>query len=109
MPHLGVLVPVLLIGFLGYGLSLALFVVALRQLGTARTGAYFSAAPFIGAAIAIGVFRESTTSLFWFAALLMLLGLWLHLTERHEHPHWHGELQHSHPHYPDIQHRHEHR
>jgi drug/metabolite transporter (DMT)-like permease len=109
VPHQGVLAPVLLIGFLGYGLSLALFVVALRQLGTARTGAYFSAAPFIGAAIAIGVFQESTTSLFWLAALLMLLGLWLHLTERHEHPHWHGELHHSHPHYPDVQHRHEHR
>lgn len=109
MPHLGVLTPVLLIGFLGYGLSLALFVVALRQLGTARTGAYFSAAPFVGAAIAIGIFQESTTPLFWLAAALMLLGLWLHLTERHEHPHWHGDLQHSHPHYPDIQHRHEHR
>lgn len=109
IPQLGVLAPVLLIGFMGYGLSLALFVLALRQLGTARTGAYFSAAPFIGAAIAIGVFQESTTPLFWLAALLMLLGLWLHLTERHEHPHWHGELQHSHPHYPDVQHRHEHR
>lgn len=108
MPQPGVLAPVLLIGFLGYGLSLALFVLALRQLGTARTGAYFSAAPFFGAAIAIGVFRESTTPLFWLASLLMMLGLWLHLTERHEHPHWHGELQHSHPHYPDIQHRHEH-
>lgn len=109
MPHAGVLAPVLLIGFLGYGLSLALFVVALRQLGTARTGAYFSAAPFIGAAIAIAVFAERPTPLFWLAALLMLLGLWLHLTERHEHPHWHGDLQHSHPHYPDIHHRHEHR
>lgn len=109
MPPPGLLAPVLLVGFLGYGLSLVLFVLALRQLGTARTGAYFSAAPFIGAAIAIGVFQESTTPLFWLAALLMLLGLWLHLTERHEHPHWHGDLQHSHPHYPDIHHRHEHR
>ncbi|MFZ4480488.1 MAG: DMT family transporter [Rhodoferax sp.] len=101
--------PVLLIGFLGYGLSLALFVLALRQLGAARTGAYFSAAPFIGAALAITWFGEATSPLFWVASLLMAAGLWLHLTERHSHPHWHGETQHSHPHFPDVEHRHEHR
>ncbi|MND07304.1 hypothetical protein D3C83_291930 [compost metagenome] len=38
-----------LLGFLGYGISLTLFIVALRHLGTARTGAYFSVAPFFGA------------------------------------------------------------
>ncbi len=101
--------PLLLIGFLGYGLSLALFVVALRHLGAARTGAYFSAAPFIGAAIAIGFFNEATSPWFWVAGALMAAGLWLHLTERHSHPHWHGDLQHSHPHYPDAEHRHAHR
>ncbi len=101
--------PVLLIGFFGYGLSLVLFVVALRHLGSARTGAYFSAAPFIGAAIALGVFHETTSIWFWLAGILMAGGLYLHLTERHEHPHWHGEMQHSHAHFPDIQHRHEHR
>lgn len=100
--------PVLLIGFLGYGISLALFVLSLRGLGAARTGAYFGAAPFMGAAIAIGVFGESTSPLFWGAGLLMAAGLWLHLTERHEHPHWHGTLQHSHPHFPDMDHRHDH-
>ncbi|WP_296444910.1 DMT family transporter [Rhodoferax sp. UBA5149] len=100
--------PVLLIGFLGYGLSLTLFVVALRGLGAARTGAYFGAAPFMGAAIAVGLFHESTSPWFWGAGLFMAVGLWLHLTERHEHPHWHGNLQHSHPHYPDMDHRHDH-
>jgi len=100
--------PVLLIGFLGYGLSLVLFVLALRQLGAARTGAYFSAAPFIGAALAIGWFGEATSPLFWVAGLLMTAGLYLHLSERHSHPHWHGDLQHSHPHFPDVDHRHEH-
>jgi drug/metabolite transporter (DMT)-like permease len=100
--------PVLLIGFLGYGVSLTLFVVALRGLGSARTGAYFGAAPFMGAAIAIGVFHEAASLWLWGAGLLMVWGLWLHLTERHEHPHWHGNLQHSHAHFPDIEHRHEH-
>ncbi|HEY5581250.1 MAG TPA: DMT family transporter [Rhodoferax sp.] len=108
LPAWRVVGPVLLIGFLGYGISLTLFVLALRGLGAARTGAYFGAAPFMGAGIAIGVFGESTSPLFWGAGLLMAAGLWLHLTERHEHPHWHGTLQHSHPHFPDIHHRHDH-
>jgi drug/metabolite transporter (DMT)-like permease len=108
VPAWSVTAPVLLIGFLGYGLSLTLFVLALRHLGTARTGAYFSAAPFMGAALAVGWFGEATSALFWGAGMLMAAGLWLHLTERHSHPHWHGQMQHSHPHFPDIQHRHEH-
>jgi drug/metabolite transporter (DMT)-like permease len=109
LPMWAVAAPVLTIGFLGYGLSLTLFVLALRQLGAARTGAYFSAAPFIGAALAVTWFGEPTSPLFWGAGLLMAAGLWLHLTERHSHPHWHGERQHSHPHFPDVEHRHEHR
>ena len=108
MPAWGVTGSVLLIGFVGYGLSLALFVVALRQLGSARTGAYFSAAPFIGAAIAVALFDEPTSAWFWGAGVLMAAGLYLHLTEQHEHPHWHGEMQHSHAHFPDVDHRHDH-
>ncbi len=108
LPVLRVTGSVLLIGFFGYGLSLALFVIALRHLGSARTGAYFSAAPFIGAAIALGLFHEATSAWFWLAGILMAAGLYLHLTERHEHPHWHGQMQHSHAHFPDVEHRHEH-
>jgi len=108
LPPWSVTSPVLLIGFLGYGVSLALFVVALRDLGAARTGAYFGAAPFMGAAIAIGVFHESTSPLFWVAGLLMALGIWLHLTERHEHTHRHGAIQHGHRHTHDAHHQHPH-
>lgn len=108
LPPWSVVGPVLLIGFLGYGVSLALFVVALRGLGAARTGAYFGAAPFMGAAIAIGVFHEATSPLFWSAGLLMALGIWLHLTERHEHLHHHHAMQHGHPHTHDEHHQHLH-
>lgn len=108
LPPLHVASPVLLIGFLGYGVSLTLFVVALRDLGAARTGAYFGAAPFMGAAIAIGVFHESTSPLFWGAGLLMAVGIWLHLTERHEHTHQHEALQHGHWHTHDAHHQHHH-
>src|SRR5262249_11397151 len=52
IPSPGILVSAGVIGFLGYGVSLALFVLGLRHLGTARTGAYFSLAPFVGAVLA---------------------------------------------------------
>jgi drug/metabolite transporter (DMT)-like permease len=97
-----------LIGFFGYGVSLVLFVIALRGLGSARTGAYFSTAPFIGAALAIGVFHEPASAAFWIAALLMAAGIWLHLTERHEHEHAHEGLFHLHPHVHDEHHQHTH-
>ncbi|WP_096526117.1 DMT family transporter [Candidatus Nitrosoglobus terrae] len=98
----------MVVGFLGYGVSLVLFVLALRGLGTARTGAYFSTAPFIGAAIAILAFGEPTSWMFWAAVLLMAIGVWLHLTERHEHMHMHVPITHTHPHVHDSHHRHTH-
>lgn len=96
------------IGFLGYGVSLVLFVLALRGLGTARTGAHFSTAPFIGAAIAVVVFHDPLTPAFGVAATLMGAGVWLHLTERHEHKHRHEKLSHAHLHTHDEHHRHVH-
>ncbi|CAN5404793.1 DMT family transporter [soil metagenome] len=98
----------LLIGFFGYGISLVLFVLALRGLGTARTGAYFSIAPFIGVAIAILFFHETTSVLFWVAAILMSIGIWLHLTEHHDHVHTHEFLFHHHSHIHDEHHQHQH-
>lgn len=98
----------LVLGFLSYGVSLVLFVFALRLLGTARTGAYFSIAPFVGAAIAIAVFREPLTISLLIAGALMALGVWLHLTERHEHEHAHEALDHTHAHVHDEHHQHDH-
>jgi drug/metabolite transporter (DMT)-like permease len=96
------------VGFVGYGVSLALFVLALRQLGAARTGAYFSTAPFLGAVAAILFLSEPITVQLVLAGLLMGAGVWLHLTEDHEHEHEHGPLEHSHPHVHDAHHQHEH-
>ena len=108
VPVLGVLSPTLLIGFLGYGVSLVLFVLALRGLGAARTGAYFSTAPFLGAAVSIVLLGESVSWLFWLAAAFMVAGVWLHLTERHDHSHQHIEHAHTHRHSHDEHHQHEH-
>ncbi|MDP2680712.1 MAG: DMT family transporter [Rhodoferax sp.] len=96
------------VGFVVYGVSLVLFVVGLRHLGTARTAAYFSVAPFFGAALAVPLLGDAITPSLLFAALAMGVGVWLHLTERHDHAHRHGALTHSHPHFPDAHHRHRH-
>jgi drug/metabolite transporter (DMT)-like permease len=97
-----------IVGFLGYGVSLALFVRALRDLGAARTGAYFSTAPFIGAIAAVVLLQEPLTLRLLAAALLMGAGVWLHITESHEHEHQHDELEHVHAHVHDEHHQHEH-
>jgi drug/metabolite transporter (DMT)-like permease len=97
-----------LVGFVGYGVSLVLFVYALRHLGTARTGAYFSTAPFLGAIAALALLQEPLTIQLLAAGVLMGLGVWLHLTEQHEHEHWHQAIEHAHPHIHDEHHRHAH-
>jgi drug/metabolite transporter (DMT)-like permease len=96
------------IGLGGYGISLVLFVRALRDLGTARTGAYFSTAPFVGASLSLLLLHESPGTAFWIAGPLMALGVWLHVTERHSHEHAHEALAHDHSHVHDEHHRHEH-
>lgn len=107
-PPLPILAAAGLLGFFGYGVSLSFFVLALRYLGTARTAAYFALAPFVGAAIAIAGFGEPITLSFVAAALLMGLGLFLHLAERHEHDHIHEPMVHEHRHVHDAHHRHHH-
>ncbi len=96
------------VGFFGIGVSLVLFILALRHLGTARTGAYYSFAPFIGALLAIAILGESLTLKLAVAGLLMGVGLWLHLSERHEHLHDHEGLDHEHSHDHDNHHQHHH-
>jgi hypothetical protein len=95
------------LGLFAYGVSLALFVVGLRHLGTARTGAYFSVAPFFGAVLALAMGEPVTLQLL-IAGALMAFGIWLHLTERHEHKHTHETLGHEHEHEHEEHHQHAH-
>jgi drug/metabolite transporter (DMT)-like permease len=97
-----------IVGFLGIGVSLVMFMLGLRHLGTARTGAYFSLAPFIGALVAVIGFGEPISAPLLVAAILMGVGLWLHLSERHEHDHVHDPLEHDHLHTHDDHHSHDH-
>ncbi|MDL2339321.1 MAG: EamA family transporter [Pseudomonadota bacterium] len=98
----------LLVGFFGYGLSLTLFVVGLRMLGAARTGAYFCVAPLFGVVISLAIWPSVPGPMFWLAAGLMALGVWLHVSERHVHQHAHEPLEHAHEHCHDVHHQHAH-
>ena len=108
LPEAGAMLAAGVVGLLGYGLSLVLFVLGLRHLGTARTGAYFSLAPFVGAALAVVLLAEPASPRLLIAGVLMGLGLWLHLAERHVHEHAHEPLEHEHRHVHDEHHRHGH-
>jgi drug/metabolite transporter (DMT)-like permease len=108
LPAAAGLAQAMALGLLGYGVSLVLFVLALRDLGAARAGAYFSTAPFMGAAIAVLAFAEHPAPAFWLAAILMGSGVWLHLQERHEHAHTHPPVLHTHRHTHDEAHQHRH-
>ena len=107
-PPAFILTKAAVLGLLSYGVSLTLFVLALRHLGTARTGAYFSTAPFVGAALSFLVIGETPGAVFWIAAACMAVGVWLHLTEEHAHEHTHEPLEHDHLHVHDAHHQHEH-
>jgi drug/metabolite transporter (DMT)-like permease len=107
-PSLPILAGAMLVGWFSYGISLALFVIGLRHLGTARTGAYFSVAPFFGAVLAIPLLGEPVSQRLLIAGSLMALGVWLHLTEQHRHEHTHDALEHDHEHIHDAHHQHEH-
>jgi drug/metabolite transporter (DMT)-like permease len=108
LPPLSVVGIAATVGFLGYGVSLVLFVLALRHLGSARTGAYFSIAPFIGAVLAVLLQGDALTGQLLAAGILMAAGVWIHLTERHEHLHSHPPQEHSHAHIHDEHHQHSH-
>jgi len=108
LPGAGALAGALAVGAVAYGISLVLFVLALRHIGAARTGAYFSIAPFVGAAAAVGALHERVTLQLLGAGALMALGVYLHLTERHEHEHDHEVLAHEHRHLHDEHHQHTH-
>jgi drug/metabolite transporter (DMT)-like permease len=108
LPGLGALAGAGALGFFSYGVSLTLFVLALRHLGTARTGAYYALAPFIGAGVAILLLGEPIGIAFIAGGLLMAIGLWLHLTEQHQHEHAHEPMEHEHVHVHDEHHQHDH-
>jgi drug/metabolite transporter (DMT)-like permease len=109
LPSLLIIAQALLVGSFCYGVSITLFVLAMRSLGAARTGTLFATAPFVGAALSLVILREQPASLFFISLPLMILGVVLMLSESHAHSHPHELDEHDHCHsHPDIHHLHNH-
>ena len=109
LPALPTLVGGGLVGVLAYGISLVLFIVGMRHLGAARAGAHYAVAPFFGAAVAVAAGEPVTRNLL-LAGALMAFGVWLHVTEKHQHEHVHTPLTHTHAHtHDDLHHGHQHK
>ncbi len=98
----------MLIGTLSYGASLILYILALRGWGAARTGAFFSVAPFVGAILSVLILGDQLSVSLLFSFVLMAIGTWLITSEKHAHLHYHGTVSHVHEHYHDETHQHEH-
>jgi drug/metabolite transporter (DMT)-like permease len=98
----------LTIGAFSYGVSLILFILALREIGSSRTSTYFSAGPFFGMLFSILILKESPGVADWGASALMLMGLWALYGETHEHVHTHEPITHCHRHSHDEHHQHAH-
>lgn len=90
-----------------YGLSIVLFIRAMRELGTARTSTLFGTAPFVGAVLSLFLFKESQGTLFYFSLPIMLIGAIFLLKEDHAHLHKHDKIAHEHRHnHRDSHHTH---
>ncbi len=105
-PSLSTAIAAMLLGAICYGLSIVLFILAMRELGAARTGALFASAPFIGALISIPLFHETPGLQTFLAGFLLLTGTLILLREDHQHSHKHKEELHSHSHTHDAHHQH---
>jgi drug/metabolite transporter (DMT)-like permease len=100
----GAALRLLALGAVGYGLSLQLYLRAQRIVGAARTASVFAAAPFVGVAVAVTLGTPWPGAVAALSAALMAVGMWLHVTERHDHAHAHPALDHDHAHVHDDGH-----
>ncbi len=109
LPAIAIALRALLLGSVSYGLSIMFFILALRDLGAARTSALFSSSPFIGMLLAFILFRDPLTTPFLLALPVMAAGTLLLMGEAHQHEHYHPQLAHEHRHrHDDAHHTHLH-
>lgn len=109
MPDLKIILGAMLLGFFSYGLSIVLFVLAMRDLGSARTSAFFGTAPFIGAILSFLIYNSLPNVMFIIALPIMILGTILLFKDEHGHNHLHEPTKHEHKHaHNDGHHNHIH-
>ena len=110
LPGVGFLAGALCLGFVAYGLSINFYIKAQKDLGAAKTSAYYSIAPFLGVAFSFLLFAEKPGLQFFAGLAIMVIATVLMVGDtislQHDHEHIH---QHTHPHSHDgVIHTHEH-
>jgi len=107
--NVGYILFALLLGFFSYGLSVYLYILAQRDIGAARTSAYYAFAPFIGVILSFIIFKQSITISFMIALIVMAIGTYFATSEKHIHLHKHTPMEHDHRHsHDDGHHNHTH-
>ena len=104
LPEIRVILKSMLLGSLSYGLSITLFIRAMRGLGAARASALFGTAPLAGIILSFLFLQETVTTIFLFALPLMMAGAFILVYEEHDHQHVHEEIVHEHLHQHDDEH-----
>lgn len=98
-----------ILGFFAYGLSIFFYIYAQRELGAAKTSAFYAVSPFIGVGLSLIIFRETPTSSFITALFIMIIGMYFASTEEPNHIHHHIAITHEHRHsHNDGHHNHIH-
>ncbi len=108
LPPPSAIIGAMLLGCLSYGLSIVLFIHAMRSLGAGRTSALFGTAPIAGIILSIILFQETPHWTFIVALPVMIIGGVSLATEEHHHEHRHREIIHDHRHTHDDGHHDEH-
>jgi drug/metabolite transporter (DMT)-like permease len=104
IPNLGIVIKAMILGSLSYGLSISLFIRAMRGLGAARTSALFGTAPLAGIVLSLWLLQESVSTMFLVALPLMVVGAILLVYDEHNHKHVHEATVHEHRHRHDDEH-----
>lgn len=111
---------ILLLGFVAYGLSIYFYVMAQKDLGAAKTSAYYSIAPFLGVAFGMLFLGERPAIQFYVALAVMIVSTYFMIkdtielqhthehTHTHTHEHSHGDTVHTHEHTHTHTHIHAH-
>lgn len=93
---------ILLLGFVAYGLSIHFYIMAQKNLGAAKTSAYYSVAPFLGVVFSFLFLSERPGIQFYVALVIMIISTYFMVKDtislQHTHEHAHGDIVHTHIH-----------
>ena len=102
LPSVQSILCIMLLGFVAYGLSIHFYIMAQKDLGAAKTSAYYSVAPFLGVIFSLIILNERPSIQFYVALTIMIISTVIMVKDtislQHTHEHSHGDVVHTHEH-----------